>query len=153
MIEMIRKSSREIQMKNLRILIVFLLTISMLLVDNSKVLAVPPLPSSFYGTVKSNGANVPIGILVSARINGVQYASKAAFLDGLDTVYFFDVPGDDPSTPGIIEGGITGDTVEFYVGNTKADQTATWKSGANVNLNLTVALPDYWQIFLPLIFH
>lgn len=98
-------------MKKLRILIVFLLTISMLLLDNSKVLAVPPLPSSFYGTVKSNGADVPIGILVSARINGVEYASKAAFIDDSNTVYFFDVPGDDPSTTGIIEGGVNGATV------------------------------------------
>jgi hypothetical protein len=97
----------------------------------------PPLPSSFYGTVKLGGANVPIGTIISARINGVEYASKAASLYGSDTVYFFDVPGDDPGTVGVIEGGVPGDTIIFYIGTAIADQTAPWQSGTNVALNLT----------------
>ena len=36
--------------------------------------AVPPIPSSFYGTVKLNGSNVPGGTKVSAWIGGVKYA-------------------------------------------------------------------------------
>ncbi len=93
-------------MKIQRIFTALFLAIVLVLNNVSTVLAVPPLPSSFYGTIKLDGANVPIGTLVSARINGVQYASIAAFVDGFDTVYFFDVPGDDPATVGIIEGGV-----------------------------------------------
>jgi hypothetical protein len=113
----------------------------------------PPLPSSFYGTVKSNGANVPIGIQVSARINGVVYASSPYKYYNGDTVYSLDVPGDDPGTPGVIEGGIAGDTVVFFVGSKQADQTATWQAGTNNYLNLTAELPNYKLLYLPLIFH
>jgi hypothetical protein len=113
----------------------------------------PPLPSSFYGTVKSNGANIPIGIQVSARINDVPYAISHYTLYQGDTVYSLDVPGDDPGTPGVIEGGIAGDTVVFFVGSKQADQTATWQTGTNIYLNLTVELPNYRLLFLPLIFH
>jgi hypothetical protein len=111
----------------------------------------PVLPSSYYGTVKSKGANVPPGTQVTARINGHIYATSYYMLDNDDTVYSVNVPGDILSTPGVIEGGVAGDTVVFFVGNTQADQTGTWQSGGNVNIDLTVALPDYVQIFLPLI--
>lgn len=111
----------------------------------------PTMPSSFYGTVKSNGGNVPVGVQISARINGRIYASSPAMLYDGDTVYSLNVPGDDPGTP-TIEGGVPGDTVIFFVSGTQANQTATWQSGTNINLNLTAAPPIYLQIYLPLIF-
>jgi hypothetical protein len=114
--------------------------------------APPPLPASFYGTVKSNGDNVPIGTQVSARINGVQYALSPYLGYNGETVYSLNVPGDDPGTPGIIEGGVPGDTIVFFVGGKQAAQTAIWQGGINVNLNLTVSLPDYHFLFLPLAF-
>jgi hypothetical protein len=138
-------------MRLLRIFNILILTMGMLLFDVRTALAVPPLPSSFYGTVKSNGFNVPSGVRVSARINGILYAMSPYMLYNGDTVYTLNVPGDDPETPNIVEGGVPGDTVVFYVGNTQANQTATWQSGTNVNLNLTVSLPPYMQIYLPLI--
>jgi hypothetical protein len=111
----------------------------------------PPLPASFYGTVKTNGSNVPIGTVVSARINGVQYAlSPYSLYDG-ETVYSLNVPGDDPTTPGVIEGGVSGETIVFFVGDVQADQTAIWQAGTNVALNLTSVLPNYYYLFLPLI--
>jgi hypothetical protein len=140
-------------MKTFRVLVVIGLLMGLLFVDVPTARAVPPLPSSFYGMVKSKGANVPVGMIVSARIHGVVYASTAALVDGMDTVYSFDVPGDDLETPGFIEGGVPGDTIVFYVGNTKADQTALWQSGVNVNLDLTVTLQDQFHICLPLILH
>ncbi len=130
-------------MKIQRILTALFLAIVLVLNNVSPVLALPPMPSSFYGTVKLDGANVPVGTLVSARINGVQYAFVAAIVDGADTVYFFDVPGDDPASPGVIEGGVEESTVVFYIGDLVADQTGIWHSGTNVELNLTAttALP------------
>jgi hypothetical protein len=115
--------------------------------------APPPIPASFYGTVKSNGFNVPIFTQVSARINGIQYATSPYSLFNGDTVYSLNVPGDDPSTPGVIEGGVPGDTVVFFffVGGKQANQTAIWQTGINVNLNLTVALPEIKLLYLPLI--
>ena len=114
--------------------------------------APPPLPASFYGTVKSSGENVPIGTQVSARINGVQYAVSPYTVFNGETVYSLNVPGDDPETPGIIEGGVPGDTIVFFVGSIQAAQTAIWQGGINVNLNLTATLPDYHYLFLPLTF-
>jgi hypothetical protein len=130
--------------------IIPVLTVGLLLISVLTALAVPPLPSSFYGTVKVDGANVPVGTTVSAWINGVNYAETTVLPYNGDTVYSLDVPGDDPETPGV-EGGISGDTVVFYIGDQLADQTASWQSGTNVELDLTHppgAIGDY-RIFLP----
>ncbi len=124
-------------MKIQRTFSVLFLTIALVLSNISTALAMPPLPSSFYGTVKLDGANVAVGTIISARIDGVQYASEAASLSGSNTIYSFSVPGDDPDTEEIIEGGVTGDIVVFYIGSYLADQTATWRSGRNTSVNLT----------------
>ena len=77
-------------MKTQRVVIALLLAVSLALVNFSSAFALPPQPSSFYGTVKKDNVNVPVGTLVTARINGITYATKAAFIDGTDTVYFFE---------------------------------------------------------------
>ena len=113
---------------------------------------IPPLPSSFYGTVKDNGENVPVGTTISAWINGVQYGETDTLLYNQESVYAVDVPGDDPSSPGIIEGGIQGDIIVFKIGVNVADQTAIWQTGTNNGLNLSRGLlPE--KIYLPLILH
>jgi hypothetical protein len=130
--------------------IVLVLTVGLLLASALTVLAVPPLPSSFYGTVKVDGANVPVGTTVSAWINGVKYAETTVLLYEGDTVYSLDVPGDDPETPNV-EGGISGDAVIFHIDDQGADQTASWQSGTNVNLDLTHASEEMeeYRLFLP----
>jgi hypothetical protein len=100
-------------MKTLKIFNALFLSMVLLIGNFSTVFAAPPMPSSFYGTVKLDGANVPDGTVVSARINGVTYASMTAITYLGDTVYYFDVPGDDPDTSGVIEGGVAGNTVVF----------------------------------------
>ena len=72
--------------------------------------AVPPLPSSFYGTVKLDGANVPDGTVVSAWIRGVKYTETQTLTYLGDSVYAVRVPGDDLETPEV-EGGVEGDTI------------------------------------------
>ena len=101
-------------------------------------LMVPPLPSSFYGTVRVNGDYVPAGTIISAWINGVQYLETQTLIYNGESVYTIDVAGDDPSTPGIIEGGIQGDTIAFQIGSNLAEQTAIWQTGTNIELNLSI---------------
>jgi hypothetical protein len=101
-------------------------------------LAVPPLPSSFYGTVKIDHANVPDGTLVKALINGQVYAQIKTLTYQGDSVYSLDVLGDDTDTT-VVDGGVDGDTIVFMIGEEVADQTGIWKSGTNVNLDLTAS--------------
>ena len=131
-----------------------ILTIGMVLFTVQPVLAFPPMPSSFWGTVKVNGASVAAGTVVSAKINGVQYASSIVSSYQGDIYYSLDIPGDEPVSPGTIEGGVEGDTIVFYIGTIKANQTATWHGGTIISLNLTVYTniePTAFTIFLPLI--
>lgn len=132
-----------------------LIVVLLMLVFSSQtfvVNAVPPLPSSFYGQVKLNGGNVPDGTLISAWIDGVKYTETLSFSYEGNSVYAFDVPGNDSSTPGIIEGGEVGDTIVFKIGDLVADQTGTWTGGVNTPLNLTIGGPSY-SVYLPLIFN
>jgi len=109
----------------------------LLLASATVVEAIPPLPSSFHGTVKwSNGNNVAEGTTVSAWINGVKYAETQSQMDAGVSVYAIDVPGDDPETTEV-EGGVEGNTVVFKVGDSTAGQTGTWHTGTDVELNLT----------------
>lgn len=126
-----------------------LVLLVVLLSGFGKVRAVPPLPFSMYGTVKSAGVNVPPGTTVSAWINGVQYAHTTVYPYGDDMAYTLIVPGDDPATVGVIEGGKAGDTVVLMVGSQAADQTASWASASNQMLNLTLS-PSF-MTYLPLI--
>ena len=136
-------------MKNIRLLAILFLTMGMVLLYVQPVLAFPPLPSSFNGTVKINGSNVPAGTVVSAWINGIQYKTTTVTYISPDMKYLLNVPGDDPTTLPI-EGGVDGDTIVFYIGTAQAAQTGTWHSGTNVNLNLCSGLCTY-RLYLPLV--
>jgi len=102
------------------------------------VFAEPPPPSSFHGTIKSDGQNVEEGTFVIALIDGEAYASTFIEIDQGNSVYFLEVPSDDPDTPEL-EGGREGDTVQFEFVGVMADQTGTWRSDTDVELNLTVS--------------
>lgn len=98
--------------------------------------ALPPLPSSFFGPVRLDGALVPAGTLISARISGIEYATTLTTIYEGDSVYSINIPGDDPDTPGK-DGGAPGDVVAFYLNGIAANETANWVSGTNVSLPLT----------------
>jgi hypothetical protein len=136
-------------MKRQKIFLVLLLALVGLLLNITFVMAMPPLPSSFYGAVKENGENVPVGAFVTAWINGVQYAYSTTQLYQGDTVYSLDIPGDDASTPAI-EGGIPGDVVTFKINGLDTPETGVWQSGKNVMLDLTSI--SITSIYLPLNF-
>lgn len=116
-----------------------LLTASLLsLLVTLPALAIPPLPSSFYGRIKFNGGNVPDGTLIRALINGQSFAEGRTQTYQGDSVYSLDVRGDDSDTPAL-DGGHEGDTLQFEVGGALAAETGAWHSGTNVEVNLTVA--------------
>jgi hypothetical protein len=102
------------------------------------VLAFPSLPSSFYGTVKVNGANVPDGTLVQASMYGKIITEIQTQTYQGDSFYSLDVPGDDPDTL-VVEGGQDGDTIIFIIGGIAADQVGIWKSGTFIALNLSTS--------------
>jgi hypothetical protein len=109
----------------------------------------PPMPSSFFGTVKINDSNVPLTTKVSAWINGIKYSEETVIMYNDDTVYSLDVPGDVAGTPEI-EGGKPGDTIIFFIGNQVANQTDIWQSGSNTELNLSAFTPsESFKLYLP----
>ena len=101
-------------------------------------LAVPQLPSSFYGTVKVNGTNVPDGTSVQALIAGKVYAETLTQTYQGDLVYSLDVTGDDTDTT-VQDGGREGDTIQFKIGGVLANQTGVFHSGTNINFILTAS--------------
>jgi hypothetical protein len=133
-------------MKQMRLPIAILLIFWILLANASPALALPPLPCTFSGTVLLNGANPAAGTSVSAWINGVEYNLGPVVINLGTAYYAVDVPGDDPATAGIIEGGVEGQTVEFRIGWQAAGQTGTWQSGSPQTLNLAAV---GYSIFLP----
>lgn len=111
--------------------------ISALLVNFGMALAVPPLPSSFYGKVSLNGSNLPEGTVVEALINEKVVSESQTLIYQGQSVFSVDVNGDDAST-GVVEGGKENDVVSFRIGGLLAEETGVWHSGTNVELNLTI---------------
>jgi hypothetical protein len=99
--------------------------------------AVPPKPFNPYGTVMIDGSSVPAGTPVVALCGGVQYASTGTVIDGGQSWYLLNVPGDDPETSGVKEGCASGETVIFTVNGVPAQQTAPWVEGASQRLDLS----------------
>lgn len=101
------------------------------------VLAIPTLPSSFWGTVKINDANVPDGTSIKALVGEQVFGEGYTQTHQGESFYSLDVRGDDAGTP-TLDGAVEGDTIQFKVGSISADQTAIWHAGTNVNLNLSI---------------
>jgi hypothetical protein len=119
----------------------FFLMISVILIFFAEdLMAVPLFPHFVYGKVKKDGANVPLGTTISALINGKSYKSTSAFIDGGESHYAIEIPGDDTDTS-TKEGGVNGDTVQFMVGSELASQTLTFKSGETTVLDLNIVTP------------
>jgi hypothetical protein len=127
--------------RSLRFLVPVLIVSFLLLSTSGAVYAFPPLPSSFYGTVTLNGANVPDGTLVQALIHDKVVANSQTQTYQGDSVYSLDISGDDTSSAAV-EGGVDGDTISFRIGGIQASQAGAWRSGVNVSLDLTASSAD-----------
>jgi hypothetical protein len=103
----------------------------------SSALAIPSLPSSFYGTVKLNNANVLDGTVVQAFNGDLMIAQGYTQTYKGDSVYSLDVPSDNTDTP-VIDGGREGDTITFKVAGIVANEIGIWHSANNVQLKLTI---------------
>ena len=109
------------------------------------------LPASFFGTVKIDDEIPPAGTTIKAVINGITHVTCMVSMHNGDAVYALSVPGDNPDTHGIIEGGVAGDIVQFLIDNTPADQTGTWVSESNTEIDLSATIPADKNIYyLPL---
>ena len=122
--------------RNLVLSLALLVCVALLL-SSAWVKAAPPVPATFYGTVKVNGANPPVYVSVEAVIGGQSYAAVPVQSSGPDVVYAIHVPGDMAETAAIKEGGAEGETVQFRVGGLLCSQSGTWNTGVPTNLDLT----------------
>ncbi|MCK4721729.1 MAG: hypothetical protein KAT75_00420, partial [Dehalococcoidia bacterium] len=110
--------------------------LGMLLISLSPVAyAQPAMPYFFYGTVKINGSDAPIGTIVKAKVSGVECGSYTTTEIGkygsLEKASYLLVQGD------ITEGA----TVNFYVNNVDTAQTASFiPGGGPTELSLTVTI-------------
>ena len=125
----------------LRHFVISLMVCLISLFITTPVMAIPPLPSSFYGEVRVNGKNVADGSLVRALINGQAYAEGFTQTYAGASVYVLDIPGDDVSTP-ILEGGRAGEMIHFQVGGILVEQSGVWHSGVNAPLDLTASVDE-----------
>lgn len=100
----------------------------------------PPIPSSFYGAVTVNGHEVADGTVITALCDGVVYETTETYRsEGTGpSRYRINVPGDDYDTPER-DGGSHGETIQFMVGDLLADQTGTWVSGSNEQIDLAAS--------------
>ena len=96
----------------------------------------PVLPSSFYGEIEINDNPPSEGDSVKAYVSGVSGAAASADIrsESSALVYSLNVPGDDPETASVKEGGVSGDTVTFKIGS-RVVATGSWSGGSNVNLD------------------
>jgi hypothetical protein len=99
------------------------------------------VPSSFYGTIQVDSANIEPGTSIKALIQNQVIAEGFTLMYEGASVYTINVPGDDNETPEV-DGGREGEQIFFEVGGLVAEQTGTWHSGTNVELNLTVSSQD-----------
>lgn len=128
--------NKPLLMKRLIFALALLLALQSL--GASRAIAQPALPSSFYGTVKYEGQNVPVGTPITAYIENVRYAITYARLEGLDTVFQINIGADNPDT--LIEEtaeAVEGKLIEFRVNNNVIDDiNPIWHTGTNVMLDL-----------------
>jgi len=135
--ENVLRSVRSIRSVKFFIFILVLLCVSNLFLYSSS-RAFPVLPSSFYGTVQVDGANVQPGTSIKAMISNQVFAESKTIMYEGKSVCSLTIPGDDNDTSEL-DGGQEGDQITFEIGGVAADQTGEWHSGTNVELNLTAS--------------
>jgi hypothetical protein len=89
------------------------------------------LPCCFYGTVQIDGEPVLDGTVITATIGEDSYNTTTPSVYGNST-YELEI------TPPLGTNYIEGTPINFQIGNQTVDQTSTWITGGNVNLNLSV---------------
>ena len=126
--------------------IIFGLCLSFLLLSFASPVSaqsLPVLPHAFYGNVTIGGEPAPVGTLIEARGEHIVTPppDPVTGLTG-NPVWTTEVGkyggGDNPLVVQGTEELMNGDTIEFYINNVKADQTAEFDSGQITQLDLMV---------------
>lgn len=111
--------------------------------------------ASFHGTVTVN-EDAAEGAKVAALIDGVPYATNTTESRDGEAHYSVRIPVDNPNTSEK-EGGAEGDVVSFQVGAARAEETATWKPGASISVDLSVSTSatgdQEERVFLPVVMY
>jgi hypothetical protein len=102
----------------------------------------PPPPCVFYGYVYAGGKPARDGLNVTAVIGGTTLSWTTETRNGtygwpVKGSSSFMIPSDDPETPEK-DGGVTGDSIEFYVQGIKINQTATFECGDAKKFDLSI---------------
>jgi len=113
------------------------LLVCLLLLVPTAVLAQPPLPHMFYGSLSIGGEPAPAGTVVEARGTNVTTGIQGNPVS-------ITVVGEygSASEPRLYVQGSNiknGDIIEFYINGAKANQTYQFQSSAITELNLTIA--------------
>jgi len=101
--------------------------------------AAQEVPCRFYGTVQVDGADVPDGTVIIAHIEDAgQWTTESFTYEGA-SVYRLDIPPDEPATAQK-DGGVDGDSVNFWIRFAASDLPATtasaWQEAAALEVNL-----------------
>jgi hypothetical protein len=102
--------------------------------------AVPSIPSSFYGTITMNGANVALSADMVAYVADMPCGKARLWRDSGTTWYSVSVNGDDTDTPGK-ECGVNGDVIQFRLNGVPLATTAIWAGGTVAQLDLAEISP------------
>jgi hypothetical protein len=95
----------------------------------------PGLPCRFHGTVQLDGSPAPDSTAVAALIRGNEVASAVTISANGTSSYSLTIGQPD---------GVSytdGMTVEFSINGYKAQQIGAWRTGGNLELNLTASTP------------
>jgi len=103
----------------------------------------PQPPCVFYGYVQVGGEPAQDGLNVTAIISGTTLKWTTETKNGTygwpdKGSSNFTIPSDDPETPEK-DGGVTGNSIEFYVQGIKTNQTATFESGGAKRFDLSIS--------------
>ena len=99
----------------------------------------PNPPARFVGTVKVDGAAVPAGTTIEAKVGSASCGATTTFNSGGNARYTLDVPALDPgASPNC---GTDGAAVTFYIGGKKAAETGSWYNYQLNTVNLTYTTP------------
>ena len=91
------------------------------------------LPCRFHGVVQANGAEVPDGTLITAKIDGDVFSSVTPSPYG-DSTFWLEISP--PAGTDYAEG----EAITFSVGGYPADQVGQWEAGGNLELSLEASV-------------
>lgn len=127
-------------------MIVTLLVVwNVVFLSSLRVFAQPQPPCIFYGYVTAAENPATDGLNVTATIRGTGLKWTTQTKSGtygwpVKGSSLLAIPSDNPDTPER-DGGVTGDTVEFYVNGTKTGQTAIFESASAKQFDLSISAP------------